>query len=116
MSRMRVAFFDDRAGAEPICQRLVQAGIHAEIHNESRLAKLWFVSKSRTGVQLEVSVNEVERVRHLLTRWDTESGGLNAAVRCPECGSMRIEYPQFTEKSFFTNLAIGLLAELRFVE
>ena len=116
MSRIRVAFFDNRAEAEPICQRLVQAGIRAEIHPESGLAKLWFVSKRRSGVQLEVSAKDVERVRHLLAQWDAEYGCLKTAVRCPECGSMRIEYPQFTEKSFFTNLAIGLLAELRCVE
>lgn len=114
--RTRVALFENHGQAEPTRQRLSQAGIHAEIHNESRLAKLWFVPKNRGGVRLEVSARDAERARQLLAQWEAENGWVKSAIRCPECKSTRIEYPQFTEKSLLTNLAMGLMAECRLVE
>lgn len=113
---MRVALFENHLRAEPTRQRLSRVGIAARIHPESILAKLWFVPKSRVGVRLEVSAQDAERARTLLAQWDAENSRAMGAVRCPECKSMRIEYPQFTEKSLLTNLAMGLMAECRLVE
>jgi len=111
-----VALFENHTQAEPTRQDLVQAGIRAEIHSESGLAKLWFVSKARAGVRLEVPVKDAERARRLLVQWDADHGWLQSAIHCPECRSLRIEFPQFTEKSLLTNLAMGLIAECRLVE
>jgi DNA-directed RNA polymerase subunit RPC12/RpoP len=36
---------------------------------------------------------------------------LEEAIRCPECGSPRVEYPQFTRK-FLTPLLVELLISL----
>lgn len=116
MSTIRIALFRSRAEAEPIRNRLVQAGIPAEIHDELRLAKLWFVSKSAAGARLEVPANQLERSHQLLLDWDAAQGALTAAIRCPECKSLRVDYPQFTRKSFFPNVAIGLIAELGLIE
>ena len=41
---------------------------------------------------------------------------LRDAFRCPECRSLRVDFPQFTEKSIFTNIAFGLMAELGLIE
>ena len=37
------------------------------------------------------------------------------AVHCPECGSLRIQYPQATQKSLMTNFFMGLAAEVGIV-
>ena len=116
MSRMRVALFENRAQAESIRLRLVQAGIHADVYNESALAKLWFVPRRQTGIRLEVSAKDAERAQRILARWDAERERLKGAVHCPECRSMHVQYPQYAEKSLLTNLAMGLLAEFRLVE
>jgi hypothetical protein len=42
-------------------------------------------------------------------------GALHDAVRCPDCGSSRIEYPQFTRK-FLTPNVIGLLSAMHLFE
>ncbi len=116
MSRIRIALFSDRAAAEPIRQRLMAAGLPAELHYEPALAKLWFVSKRGGGVRLEVPLPFATRASCLLLEWDSAQEFLRDAIRCPECGSLRADYPQYTEKSLLTNLVIGLLAELRLVE
>src|SRR5690348_10875306 len=115
MTRMRVALFENPAQAQPVRQRLVAAGIRAELHQESGMAKLWFVPRRRIGIRLEVPAKDAERARQLLAQWDAELGWMPSAIHCPECRSMRIAFPQFTEKSLLTNLAMGLMAECRLV-
>src|SRR6266571_1916891 len=100
MNRIRVARFRDRAEAEPIRQRLMEAGIGAEVHDELGLARLWFTNKRTAGARLEVPAGHAERAEDLLRGWDAASGALSRAIRCPECKSLRIDYPQFTPKSF----------------
>src|SRR5689334_25184033 len=61
MNRIPIALFNERAKAEPIQRRLSQAGVAAEIHDELRLEKLWFVNKPDCGVRLEVPGDQFER-------------------------------------------------------
>jgi hypothetical protein len=116
MERNRVALFLNRAEAAPLRQRLTQAGIPSEIHDSLGLARLWFVSKSAAGARLEVPAERAEQALQLLLAWDAADGALRGAVRCPECSSLRVVFPQLTRKSLLTNLALGLAAEMHLVE
>jgi hypothetical protein len=114
---MAIALFSDPTKAEPIRRRLAAAGIPAEIRAEPGWERLWFVSKAQAaGVYLEVGADNFEAASRLLKDWDSAEGALREAVRCPECKSFRVEYPQFTRKSVMTNMALGLAAELHLVE
>jgi hypothetical protein len=97
MNRIRVALFNDRAAAEPMWKHLLQAGVPAEIHNEPWQARLWFVSKHSTGVRIEVPGQLSEVSGKILLAWNAQ-GFLSAGICCPECGSMHVDFPQFTEK------------------
>src|ERR1700737_2969471 len=99
MSKMRVALFDSRAQAESIRLRLVQAGIRADVHNESALAKLWFVPSRQTSIRLEVSTKDAERAQRILAGWDSERGRLKGPIHCPSCTSMP-DKDHKTPKSF----------------
>ena len=116
MNRIPVATFITRSAAEPLQRRLTEAGIQAEVHDELKLEKLWFVSKDRSGARLEVPSDQFERAYQLLLDWDAAAGALREAVRCPECKSLRVQYPQFTRKSFIPNLLMGALAAIGQVE
>ena len=116
MNRIPVALFSSSAKAEPLKQRLIQAGIQAEVHEELRLEKLWFVSKNSAGARLDAPANQFERACQLLLDWDMAEGALRDAIRCPECKSLRVDYPQFTRKSFIPNLAMGLSTKIGLVE
>jgi hypothetical protein len=116
MNRIPIALFNDCAQAEPIQRRLAQAGIGAEIHDELRLEKLWFVSRPNCGVRLEVPAAQFERAEQMLVEWDASEGALHDAIHCPECKSLRVDYPQFTRKSLLTNLAMGVVANVGLME
>jgi predicted Zn-ribbon and HTH transcriptional regulator len=116
MNRIPVALFPTRTQAEPVRQRLVQAGCAAEIQDELWVQKLWFVSKRAAGARLEVPADQAERADKLLLAWDLAEGVLRDAIRCPKCKSLRVDYPQFARNSLLTNVAAGLLAETGLVE
>ena len=116
MTRIPIATFASSAKADPLRKRLAEAGIQAEIHDELRLEKLWFVSKPETGVRLEAPCDQYERAIDLLLQWERAEGALRDAIHCPECKSFRVEYPQFTRKFLIPNLALGPLSAMGLVE
>ena len=116
MNRITVATFSDRTRAEPVQHRLTDHGIKAEIHDELRLEKLWFVSKPTTGVRLEVACDDFAKCEQLLAEWDAKEDALHDAIRCPECKSFRVQYPQFAHKSVIPNVIMGLLVSVGRVE
>jgi hypothetical protein len=113
--RLLVAHFSKRADAEQLCHRLRERGISAEVHEELRLEKLWFVPKGAAGVRLEVPASQFDQAARILLDWDAAER-LPDAIRCPECHSLRVDYPQFTHKSMIPNLALGLASSVGMVE
>ena len=116
MNTMPVALFGDRAKAEPVQQRLARAGFNAQINECPSLTRFWFVSHPAGGVRVEVQADQFESAEQMLLDWDAAEGALNQAIRCPECSSLRVDYPQYAKHSLLTNLAMGLFAQLGLVE
>jgi DNA-directed RNA polymerase subunit RPC12/RpoP len=115
MKTTALATFDHRAHAEPLKARLEEAHIPVVIRDESVGERLWFVRKPRAGVHLYVRASDYEKAVALIQSWDPATGPMHDAIRCPECGSSRVEYPQFTRK-FITPNIIGVLSALGFVQ
>jgi hypothetical protein len=116
MNRIPVALFKNRSVAEPIQTRLAEAGVAAEIHDDPHFERLWFVSRPKAPVRLEVPANQFEHGEQLLVDWDAKDGALHDAIHCPECQSLLVEYPQMTRRSVLTNVAMGLAAEFGLIE
>ncbi len=116
MSWVRIALFMEPRAGEFVRRRLIAAGIPAELHHEPAVARLWFVSNRDSGIRLEVRRIDSEKARRLLQDSASEADSLQNAVHCPECGSLRVDYPQFTEKSLLTNIVMGLATEIRLIE
>jgi len=110
-----IATFNAPPAAEVLKGRLEEAHIPTEVHHESTLEWLWFTPKPVVKIRLKVRTSDYERAIQLVHEWDKAEGVLREAVRCPECGSSRVQYPQFTRKFFMPNL-IGLLAAMGIVE
>jgi hypothetical protein len=116
MNRVPIVLFNDRAKAQPIRQRLIESGFNAEFNESHALRKLWFVSGASCGVRIDVPAKQFARAEERLLDWDEAEGSLREAIRCPECHSLRVEYPQYAKHSLLTNLALGLLASIGLVE
>src|SRR5712671_3515432 len=113
--RAPVVTLNNRAKAAPIQRRLANAGIAAEIDDEL-LEKLWFVSKEESDARIHVPMDQLESAQKLLLEWDAAEGILRDAIRCPECRSLQVHYPQFAHESLIPNLVMGFLAKIGLIE
>jgi hypothetical protein len=99
-----VATFNDLEKAQEVKNRLAAAGIPAEVYDESKLQKYWFFSKPLAADKVVVDEKDFDKARLFLQAADAQDHILNGEVRCPQCGSANIEYPQFTRKFMTTTL------------
>jgi hypothetical protein len=97
-----VATFSDLEKAQEVTNRLAQAGIPAEVHDESKLQKYWFLSRSLAADKVMVDQKDFEKARSVLQAADVQDHVLQGELRCPQCDSADIEYPQFTRKFITT--------------
>ena len=99
-SLTKLAAFNELQPAEALLARLKESGIESFIHDESNQQKwqLWNL-KPHAHLHVQVPVDQEENARHLLTGWVAEAGSSLGAVRCPDCGSFTVEYPQFSRKT-----------------
>jgi hypothetical protein len=98
MKAVNVASFNELSEAEVVKNRLEQAGIHAEVYDESKLQRFWFLSEPFAGKHVRVDERDFDKAKEALDALDAKENVLHHAVRCPECGSPRIEYPAATRK------------------
>lgn len=115
MKDMTIASFNQRDQAAQLAARLEKAGISCEVFDESKLQKYWFLSPPHAAVKLRVEAGDFDRARALLSGLDAIEDALHDAVRCPQCGSSRVEYPQFTRK-FVTPSFVEIFCFLHLLE
>jgi hypothetical protein len=95
--QITIATFDDPPSAEKLRARFQEEGLSPEIYDERKLQKYWFLNQPRAGIRVKVPNEEYEQAEKLYQELDTaDDPVLRAAVRCPQCRSSRIQYPQMT--------------------
>src|ERR1041385_2371975 len=97
MRSVTLATFNDRDHAQPVVERLQQAGFHATVHDETKWQKHRFTERL-ASVKVQVEEKEYDTAKRQLKEWDASEHWLDHAVCCPECGSPDIEFPQMTRK------------------
>jgi hypothetical protein len=110
-SMVTIATFNEPAKAKRLKERLQQAGLKADIHNEGHLQAVAFMSKPQANVKVHVEDDDFERAQQLMTEWEASDPDVAAAIlRCPQCGSSSIQYPQLTRKAITPAVASVLFA------
>jgi hypothetical protein len=102
MNKISIALFGRRTDGEQYQRRLKDSGISAELHDCAGI----------NGARLDVPSEKFEQAYTLMQNWDAAEGGIPSAIRCPECQSLRVDYPQYTHKSALPNFLIGFLANI----
>ena len=108
---MTIASFNETEPAEKLAARLRDAGYHAEVRDESGEQK-WKLYNLNPKAHIRVVINEEQskEAEATLAKWIQEDGELAGAVRCPDCGSARIEYPQFSRRTIMGALPAAFAA------
>lgn len=106
-----VATFNERDPADHIASRLRDAGLSAEVYDESHEQK-WklFNLHPRAHMRVRVHSTEEERALAALAEMKGNEPALAQSVTCPECSSSRIEFPQFSRRTLMGALPAALAA------
>jgi hypothetical protein len=90
-----VATFNDAEKSQRVKDRLGKEGIHAATFDESKLQRFWFLCRPLANHRVCVKEEDANKARQFLK---TTGDILQGQICCPQCGSPRVEYPQFTRK------------------
>ena len=108
-----IATFNDSVKAKQLKERFQETGLKADVHNEGHLQQVAFMSKPQANVKVLVEEEDFEKAQRFMVDWEsTDPDIASAVIRCPQCSSSRIEYPQLTRKSL-TPAVAGILFALR---
>ncbi len=110
-----IATFNEPAKAKHLKERLVQAGVKADVHNEGQMQAVAFGAKPQANAKVMVDEKEFEKAHQLMVEWEATDPEIGSAIRCPNCNSPRIEYPQMTRRFHMPWIA-NLLFALRIIE
>lgn len=103
MRSLTLATFNDRSHAEPVVNRLQQAGFQVKIHDETDWQRHRGADRL-ASVKVQVDESEYERAKYQLKEWNATEPLLEQAVCCPECTSSDVDYPQVTRKFIMPSL------------
>ncbi|MEA3206991.1 MAG: hypothetical protein QOE70_48 [Chthoniobacter sp.] len=105
-----VATFNEREPADALAARLREAGFAADVYDESSEQK-WklFNLTPRAHMRVRVHTSEEAGVLAKLDEWKDDPI-FTSAMHCPECGSSRIEFPQFSRRTIMGALPAALAA------
>jgi len=109
MKTIPVATFNERAPAENLQTHLSQSGVQSVIHDQSKLERFWFMSEQSAAIHVRVPEVDYLNAKRLMAEWEQSSDLFAAAVRCPQCRSSRIEFPQVSRKSLMPALGQTVL-------
>jgi|SRR5215471_12219091 len=101
-----VAVFEDLNAARLVESLLSNQGIHARINDDKFFRRFLFLRPPRVTFRTQVDSKEYDRAKLFLRANAVDA--LNAAIHCPDCGSMRISYPQMTRKFVMPTLLLHL--------
>jgi hypothetical protein len=103
MRTVTLATFNDRDHAQPVVDRLQQAGFHPQLQDETKWQN-HRLAEHLASVKVRVEEKEFDMAKRQLKEWDVTEHWLDQAVCCPECGSGDVDYPQVTRKFILPSL------------
>ncbi len=92
-----IATFNEPSKAKHLKERLQQSGVKADVHNEGQMQAA-MMAKPMANAKVLVEEQDFEQAHQLMIDWETTDPDIGAAIRCPNCQSPRIEYPQMTRR------------------
>jgi hypothetical protein len=111
-----VAIFDEKTGAQALEAVFKSKKIEARTYNDRVLRLLLFLCPPRVTFRVQVRHGFFKYAMEIL---ETEPGVallLQTAVHCPDCGSLRVEYPQMTRKFILPTVLLHLGIIFRVIE
>lgn len=109
-----VATYNDATDAERLRSFLAKEGFEAKVYDDRKMQRRWFLAR-RPHATYQTQVREArhEAATVLLKKHPSQ---LEEAIQCPNCDSLRVQYPQMTRKFILPTLLAHLFVAAGLME
>ena len=105
---VNVAIFENISDGQMLEMDLKNKGFETRAYNDKLLQCLLFLCPPHATMRVQVRGNDFKNVTYFLDNEPTTSVLLQRAIRCPSCGSLRVQYPQMTRRFLLPTLLLHL--------
>src|SRR5215469_12006147 len=109
-----VAVFEDTRDGRVLETFLRDRDINARTYNDKLLQNFLFLCPPRVTYRVQVRRDHFDQAVRAMD--DSHPPILEKAIHCPECGSLRINYPQMTRRFLLPTVALHLGIIFRVIE
>src|SRR6266853_5200230 len=110
-----VAIFENASDGKMLETALKDRGVETRTYNDKLLQYFLFLCPPHATTRVQVRRNDFKNVTYFLDHEPATSVLLQRAIRCPSCGSLRVQYPQMTRRFLLLTLSLHLGIILRFI-
>jgi|SRR5437763_612661 len=110
-----IATFDQPAKARHLKDRFQQSGVRADVLTEGQMQQVAALAKPQANSKVLVEEGDFEKAQNLLVEWEASDPEIGSAIRCPQCRSPRIDYPQLARKFPFVPGMAAILLVLKII-
>jgi len=103
-----VAIFENGHDGQMLEMDLKNKGFETRTYIDKLLQRFLFLCPPHATIRVQVRANDSKNVRCFLDHEPATSVLLQRAIRCPSCGSLRVQYPQMTRKFLLPTLLLHL--------
>ena len=103
-----IATFENSSDGQLLETELKNKGFEARTYNDKLLQLFLFLCPPHATIRVQVRGNDFKSAAYFLDHNPAASGLLQKAIRCPSCGSFRVQYPQMTRKFLLPTLLLHL--------
>ena len=103
-----VAIFENASDSQMLATDLKNKGFETRTYNDRLLQCFLFLCPPHATIRVQVRGNDSNNVACFLHHEPATSALLQRAIRCPSCGSLRVQYPQMTRRFLLPTLLLHL--------
>jgi hypothetical protein len=101
-----VAVFENASDGQMLEMDLNNKGFETRTYNDKLLQCFLFLCPPHAIFRVQVRGNDFKNAAYFVDHEPATSALLQKAIRCPSCGSLRVQYPQMTRKFFLPTLLL----------
>jgi hypothetical protein len=109
-----LAVFEDLAAGQAVEAFLRGKGFESQTYDDKFFRWFLFLRPPRITYRVQVHGEDLKSADYMLEA--TAGDLLRSAIHCPECHSLRIQYPQMTRKFFLPTVLLHLGIIFRIVD
>src|ERR1700722_3583131 len=113
---VNVAVFENVTDGQILETRLKNKGFEARTYKGRLLPLFLFLCPPHATFRVLIRQNDLKNTADFLAADPGATALLQKAIRCPSCGSLRVQYPQMTRKFFLPTLLLHLGIIFRVIE